>query len=161
MQPNPPHGPGAAKANVKPDEARPDSKPLALDRVWSAFQCMEGNRYRTVLINLPAGAGTVVRVRSWPDDSTEGPRDEFRFDALSGEIASSEIYADKTTGERMLMRILDLHRGSMFGWPGQLVFMLAAAAMPLFVVTGLMLYLSRRRHRRLARRAEMHLLPGE
>jgi uncharacterized iron-regulated membrane protein len=161
LQPNPPHGPGAAKANVKPDDARLDSKPLALDGVWSAFQRTEGNRYRAVLINLPVGAGTVVRVRSWPDDSTEGPRDEFRFDALSGEIASSEIYADKTTGERMLMRILDLHRGSMFGWPGQLVFMLAAAAMPLFVVTGLMLYLSQRRHRRLARRAEMHLLPGE
>jgi sulfite reductase (NADPH) flavoprotein alpha-component len=48
-----------------------------------------------------------------------------------------------------------------FGWPGRLAFMLAAAAMPLFAVTGLLLYLSRRRHRRLAREAQMRLVPGE
>jgi sulfite reductase (NADPH) flavoprotein alpha-component len=154
------HAGKSADADVKPD-IRPDSAPLALDRVWSAFQRAEGDRYKTVLLNLPAGAGTIVRVRSWAGGSTDGPRDEFRIDAVTGEITSSEIYADKTAGERMLMRILDIHRGGVFGWPGRLAFMLAAAAMPLFAVTGLLLYLTRRRHRRLARQAEMRLVPGE
>ena len=40
-------------------------------------------------------------------------------------------------------------------------FMLAAAMMPLFAVTGLLLYLSRRRHRRLVRQPVGHLVPGE
>ena len=143
LQPKVPRGPRAAKAGANRGDAKLDNTPLALEAVWSTFQRAEGNRFRTVLINLPAGAGTVVRVRAWLEDSTEGPRDEFRIDAASGEIVASEIYADKTVGERMLMRILDIHRGSVFGWPGKLVFMLAAAAMPLFAVTGLLLYLSR------------------
>jgi sulfite reductase (NADPH) flavoprotein alpha-component len=164
LQPQAPRGARAAKSDLKTDgkaDTAADSKPLALDRVWSAFQRAEGPHFRTVLLNLPAGAGTIVRVRAWPEASTEGPRDEFRIDAASGEVVSSEFYVDKTIGERMLMRILDIHRGSIFGWPGKLVFMLAAAAMPLFVVTGLVLYLSRRRHRRMARQAQMRLVPGE
>jgi uncharacterized iron-regulated membrane protein len=39
--------------------------------------------------------------------------------------------------------------------------MLAAALMPLFVVTGFLLYLSRRRHRRMSRPAIGSLVPGE
>jgi uncharacterized iron-regulated membrane protein len=161
MQPKAPRAAKAAKSDVKSD-TRPESKPLMLDRLWSTFQQAEGGRHKIVLLNLPAGAGTIVRVRSWAqEDSPEGPRDEFRINAATGEIVSSEIYADMTTGERMLMRILDIHRGSMFGWPGKLMFMLAAASMPLFAVTGLLLYLSRRRHKRMTRQAQMKLVPGE
>ena len=107
------------------------------------------------LLTLPAGAGTVIRIRSWAQDaSLDGPRDEFRIDAVTGEMASSDIYADKTLGERILSRVLDIHRGGIFGWPGRLLFMLAAALMPLFMVTGFLLYFSRRRHRRVP-----HLAP--
>ncbi|WP_407159300.1 PepSY-associated TM helix domain-containing protein [Bradyrhizobium sp. STM 3557] len=160
LEPKAPRGARAAKSDVQAGTKR-ESRPLALDRVWATFQQLERNRFRTVLMNLPAGDATIVRVRAWAEDSTEGPRDEFRIDAASGELVSSELYADKTIGERMLMRVLDIHRGSIFGWPGKLVFMLAAAAMPLFAVTGLLLYVSRRRHRRLAHQAEMRLVPGE
>jgi sulfite reductase (NADPH) flavoprotein alpha-component len=164
-----PKAPRAAKAGVKagakPDaksDIAPESKPVALDRLWSTFLRAEGARYNIVLLNLPAGVGSIVRVRSWSQEgSLEGPRDEFRIDAATGEIVSSELYAEKTIGERMLMRILEIHRGSIFGWPGKLVFMLAAASMPLFAVTGLLLYLSRRRHQHMSRQAQMSLVPGE
>ena len=150
-----------AKQDAKPD-AKSDTKPLALDRAWSTFLHQDGGRFKTALLTLPAGAGTVVRVRSWAqDESLDGPRDEFRIDATTGEIVSSEIYADKMIGERILSRMLDIHRGSIFGWPGKLLFMLAAAVIPLFAVTGFLLYLSRRRHRRLYRPALGELVPGE
>jgi uncharacterized iron-regulated membrane protein len=163
MQPKAPRGVRTAgdKSNAKPD-TKPDAKPLALDRAWSAFLHEEGSRFKIALLNLPAGAGTIVRIRSCAQgESLDGPRDEFRMDAATGEIVSSEIYADKTIGERMLSRILDIHRGSIFGWPGRLLFMLAAAMMPLFAVTGFMLYFSRRRHRRLSRPVIGDLVPGE
>jgi sulfite reductase (NADPH) flavoprotein alpha-component len=155
-----PKKPRRARADASA-EVRPDGNSPALDQVWSTFTKIEGDRYKLALLNLPTGGGAVVRLRAWPQDHLEGPRDEFRIDAASGEIVSSEIYADKTVGERMLMRVLDIHRGSVFGWPGKLVFMLAAAAMPLFAVTGLLLYLSRRRHRRQVRQAQLRLAPGE
>jgi uncharacterized iron-regulated membrane protein len=75
---------------------------------------------------------------------------------------SSEIYADKSLGERILASVLDIHRGAILGWPGKLLFMLAAALMPLFMVTGFMLYLSRRKHRLASRPAALGtLVPGE
>jgi uncharacterized iron-regulated membrane protein len=159
MQPKSPRAVGAA--DVKPD-TKPDSKPLALDRAWSTFLHEQGSRFATAQLTLPAGAGTLVRIRSWARDAShDGARDEFRIDAVTGRLVSSEIYADKTVGERILSSVLDIHRGSVLGWPGKLLFMVAAALMPLFVVTGFMLYLSRRRHRRLSQPAIGSLVPGE
>jgi len=151
MQPKSPRGVGAA-----------DARPLALDRAWSAFLHEQGSRFATAQLTLPAGAGTVVRIRSWARDAShEGARDEFRIDAVTGRLMSAELYADKSIGERILSSVLDIHRGSIFGSPGKLLVMVAAALMPLFVVTGFMLYLSRRKHRRMSRPTLGSLVPGE
>jgi len=139
-----------------------DAAPLALDRAWSAFLREQGSRFATAQLTLPAGAGTVVRIRSWARDAShDGARDELRIDAVTGRLVSSDIYAEKSIGERILASVLDIHRGSIFGWPGKLLFMVAAALMPLFVVTGFMLYLSRRKHRRMSRPTVGSLVPGE
>jgi sulfite reductase (NADPH) flavoprotein alpha-component len=155
MQPKSPRGTGTGTGAT-------DAAPLALDRAWSAFLHEQGSRFATAQLTLPAGAGTVVRIRSWAHDAShDGARDELRIDAVSGRVVSSEIYADKSFGERILASVLDIHRGSIFGWPGKLLFMMAAALMPLFVVTGFMLYLSRRKHRRMSRPTVGSLVPGE
>jgi uncharacterized iron-regulated membrane protein len=162
MPPKSPRRIGTADAksiDIKPADA---NQPLTLDRAWSTFLHEQGERFATAQLTLPAGAGTIVRIRSWARGAShEGARDEFRIDAATGRLVSSEIYADKTIGEQMLANVLDIHRGSLFGWPGKLLFMVAAALMPLFGVTGLMLYLSRRRHRRMAQPALGDLVPGE
>ncbi len=160
MQPKPARG--AAASEGKADTKSTETKPLGFDRVWTAYLQQENNDYGRALLTLPAGAGTAVRVRSWSRDSSlESVRDEFRIDAVTGRVISSDRYADKTFGERVLAGVLDIHRGAILGWPGKLAFMLAAAMMPLFVVTGLLLYLSRRRHRRLAPPPVASLVPGE
>ena len=144
------------------DVAAADARPLALDRAWSAFLHEQGDRFATALLTLPAGTGTLVRIRSWARDAShDGARDEFRIDAVTGKLTSSDIYADKSIGERILASVLDIHRGSILGWPGKLLFMSAAALMPLFMVTGFILYLSRRKHRAASRPALGTLVPGE
>ena len=158
LQPKPqPKSPPAMRTRAA------DAAPLTFDRAWSTFLHEQGNRYAIAQLTMPGGAGTVLRVRSWTQDTTQdGARDEFRIDGLTGRLVSSEIYADKTVGERTLARVLDIHRGSIFGWPGKLLFMLAVAMMPLFMVTGFLLYLSRRRHRRLSQQPVLgKLVPGE
>ncbi|MBI5132267.1 MAG: PepSY domain-containing protein [Rhodopseudomonas palustris] len=152
-----PRGPGmAAESGGK----RETSATLPLDRVWSSFVQQQGERFVTARLTLPAG-GSLVRVRSWTTDATDGVRDEFRIDAVSGKIVSAELYAAKPLGDRILARVLDIHRGNILGWPGRLAFMLAALLMPLFAVTGVLLYLSRRRHKRMAQRPVGGLVAGE
>jgi sulfite reductase (NADPH) flavoprotein alpha-component len=134
-----------AKAARAPQADRAAS---SLDLAWSAFRERFGATYAVATLILPSGASTVIRVRSVSKDAPgEAARDEIRIDGVTGRIVSAELYTDKTAGETIIARVLDIHTGSMFGLIGRIVFMLAAALMPLFMVTGYLLYLSRRRLR--------------
>jgi uncharacterized iron-regulated membrane protein len=138
------------------------AQPIGFDRAWAAFLHEEGSRFSRALLTLPAGPGTVVRIRSWGKNSTlDTNRDEFRIDAVTGQLVSAERYTDKTFGEKIIANVLDIHRGAILGWPGKLAFMVAAALMPLFAVTGVLLYLSRRRLRRPAQPPLGQFVPGE
>lgn len=156
MQPKmPPKSPRAA------GRAEP-AQPIGFDQAWTTFQREEGDRFSKALLTLPAGPGTVMRIRSWGKDRTlEATRDEFRIDAATGQLVSAERYDDKTSGEKIIAAIYDIHRGAILGWPGKLVFMIAAVSMPLFSVTGILLYLSRRKLRRPAQPPLGRLVPGE
>lgn len=138
------------------------ARPIGFDQAWTTFQREEGDRFSRALLTLPAGPGTAIRIRSWGKDSTlEATRDEFRVDAATGQLVAADRYADKTFGEKIIAAVYDIHRGAILGWPGKLAFMIAAALMPLFAITGLLLYLSRRRLRRPAQPPLGLLVPGE
>ncbi|TYL86808.1 PepSY-associated TM helix domain-containing protein [Bradyrhizobium cytisi] len=159
--------PHVAAAKMQPKQPRPPGRPepaqpVGFDRAWSAFKHEESDGFARAQLTLPTAPGTVMRIRSWPKDSTlESMRDEFRIDAVTGQIISAERYADKTPGEKAVASVLDIHRGAVLGWPGKFAFMIAAALMPLFAVTGVLLYLSRRKLRRPAQQPLGRLVPGE
>jgi sulfite reductase (NADPH) flavoprotein alpha-component len=159
--------PHVAAAKMQPKQSRPPGRPepaqsVGFDRAWSTLQHEESGGFARVLLALPNGPGTVIRIRSWPKDSTlDTTRDEFRVDGATGQIVSAERYADKTFGEKVIANVLDIHRGAFLGRAGKLAFMVAAALMPLFAITGLLLYLSRRKLRRPAQPPLGRLVPGE
>jgi len=156
MQPKPAAKAPRAVVRPEPEQA------VGFDRAWATIQHEEAGRFSRVLLTLPNGPGTVIRIRSWPKDSTlDTTRDEYRIDAITGQVISAERYADKTLGEKIIANVLDLHRGAFLGWPGKLAFMIAAILMPLFSVTGILLYLSRRKLRRPAQQPLGRLVPGE
>ena len=68
-------------------------------------------------------------------------------------MASAERYDDKKFGAQIVSSIFPLHSGSYFGLVGVIVFLLASLAMPVFAVTGWIMYLQRRAPR--ARRASL------
>lgn len=159
--------PHVVAAKMQPKQSRSPGRPepaqpVGFDRAWSALQHEESGGFARAQLTLPAGPGTVMRIRSWPKDSAlESMRDEFRIDAVTGQVVSAERYADKTLGEKTIASVLDIHRGAILGWPGKLAFMIAAALMPLFAITGVLLYLSRRKLRRPAQPPLGRLVPGE
>ncbi|MDN4987034.1 PepSY domain-containing protein [Bradyrhizobium arachidis] len=159
--------PHVAAAKMQPKQPRPSGRvepaqPVGFDRAWSTLLREESGGFARAQLMLPAGLGTVMRIRSWPKDSTlESVRDEFRIDAATGQVISAERYADKTLGEKVIASVLDIHRGAVLGFPGKLAFMIAAALMPLFAITGVFLYLSRRKLQRPAPPTLGRLVPGE
>lgn len=148
--------PRGAKGGGKAAAAEAPAEP-SLDRVWATFIADQGSRYHIAILQVPNGQNSVVRVRSVAKDAPhEDARDEFRIDSVSGRMVSAERYADRTAGESVLAGMLYIHRGAFLGLPGRIAFMIAAALMPLFTVTGFILYFSRRRLRAQSKPSRNH-----
>jgi sulfite reductase (NADPH) flavoprotein alpha-component len=98
---------------------------------------------------LPQGAGDPLEIRYLDrDPAHERALNTLALDAASGAVLKSERYAEKSAGGKLVASILMLHTGEFFGVAGSIAFGLASLAMPLFAVSGWLLYLDRRRARR-------------
>lgn len=109
--------------------------------------------YRQITIMLPQAATQPVQMRYLDADvAHERASSQISVAQDGSAIVSHERYADKRAGERLMASIFPLHSGSFFGGFGRLLFMLSSLLMPLFAVTGWLLYLDRRGNRRGNRR---------
>lgn len=141
-----------------PEGAREGRGPGAVDvtafaRAWQTFAQETGGRFASVNVNLTARPGKPMEFRYLE----ERPRHERAFNTLAidseGRVVKSERYADKPLAARLVSSIFPLHSGSYFGLAGVIVFLIASFAMPVFTVTGWIMYLQRRAPR--ARRAAL------
>ena len=72
-------------------------------------------------------------------------------------MKSDQRYSDRSFGSQLLASVYALHVGSYFGMAGRILMMLASLAMPLFFITGWLLYLDRRRKKRAVRASRADL----
>jgi len=119
-----------------------------ISRAWDAFvRETESHGFSTATLNLSNGDAIEIRYLD------AAPRHERAFNTLrvaaDGAVQSHDRYADRPFGARLVASIFPLHSGSYFGIVGTVLFMFASLAMPLFTVTGWMLYLERRRRKRM------------
>lgn len=138
----PPRAAAAAKVEGKPAPLTPD-----LTTAWQSFQNLAPG-WQFAQLRLPERAGAPVQI-AWLDVSAthERARNQLRV-ALNGQIQHDERYADLPTARRAVGAIYPLHMGTYFGLPGRIIVTLAALIMPLFAITGWLLYLDRRRKAR-------------
>lgn len=134
-----------ARAGRVPGRNGPEG-PLALDAAWAAFKAGEGAEAAQAIVTLPGPDATRIRIRYLANAADNpGARNEMTFDPATGTRLSASSFADKALGQQIADAMLEVHRGRFFGGFAALVFFLAALAMPLFSVTGLVLYVLRRR----------------
>ncbi len=139
----------------------------SLLRPWSRFEQLAGQSggWQFVQIRLPRKAGQDYQF-NWL--STGAPhamaRNRTRI-GNDGQIKRDEPYAHLSTARQALTSIYPLHVGSYFGLTGRIVMMLASLLVPLFAITGWMLYLDRRRKTRSSKNSGLHSLatpvPGQ
>lgn len=131
--------------------------PADLTLAWDTFQRNAGP-YTLVSMRLPENASQPIQFTYLaPDAAHDRARDRLSILPLTGEIKLNERFADKSRGGRFIGAIYTLHMGTYFGLPGRIVMTVAALILPLFGISGWMLYLDRRRKKR-AVRAERALL---
>ncbi|OGB26733.1 MAG: hypothetical protein A3I66_13405 [Burkholderiales bacterium RIFCSPLOWO2_02_FULL_57_36] len=138
------------KSPVRAQQAPPADLALA----WAAFQ-REAGPYSSVTLRLPEKPAQAVQI-NYLDAQPAHNRANNRMllDAQNGAVIEHDRYADKPAGAKLMSSMFALHSGSFFGMPGLILMMLASLLMPLFGITGWMLYLDRRKKKKILRAAK-------
>lgn len=135
-----------AGGKAGPDAA--DAAPLDLTRAWRTFEQRAGP-WTQASLRLPARPTQAVQFTWLATDAThDRQRNRMSIEPLTGEVPVDDRHAQRSAAARALATIYPLHMGTYFGLPGRVAVMVGSLAMPLFAVTGWMLYLGRRRQRR-------------
>ncbi|QRX84111.1 sulfite reductase flavoprotein subunit alpha [Glaciimonas sp. PAMC28666] len=159
---------GAQKTGIKRDEKsggrrqKSDSPVLAdgseerlnLEITWQAFlqATAKTGGYSSARLRLPEQPGKPVQIIFLAANPPhERARNQMMVQPLTGKISQLERYADKSAGGRLIGSVYPLHMGTYFGLPGRIIMTLAGLGLPLFGITGWLLYLDRRRKKRLVR----------
>ncbi|MES2353692.1 MAG: PepSY-associated TM helix domain-containing protein [Pseudomonadota bacterium] len=118
---------------------------------WTTFQ-QTVTSYRSVTLRLPERPQQPVQISYLDADSPhDRASNRISIHSLNGTVLLHERYADKSVGAKFMASIFALHSGRFFGMPGVIFMMIASALMPLFAVTGWMLYLDRRAKKKMSR----------
>jgi sulfite reductase (NADPH) flavoprotein alpha-component len=140
--------------------AAPQAVEVDYQALWRNVQDAAGPQLASWNLRLSALPGQPVKILYLLDDAAH-PRayNQLSLDPASGEVRNHRRYADKSFGARLLTSVYALHTGEYFALPGRILMMLASMAMPLFAITGWLLYLDRRRKRRAAAMARGTVAP--
>jgi len=128
------------------------------DAIWSSIYSNAGPGLSAYNIRMPAVAGQPATIYYLLDDSPhDRALNQINLDPATGEVKSHDRYASKTFGSQLLTSVYALHTGSYFGLAGRIILTLSSVLMPLFFITGWLLYLDRRRKKRQVRDARKGL----
>ena len=129
-----------------------------LTQTWTGVKAQIGREYSSLTLNIPKNADAKVEL-SFVDaiPQHERARNQAIYNYQDNKFEKFELYEDKKLNEKIMSSMLPVHRGSFFGSTYQFIAMLASLAMPLFFVTGWMLYLKRRKQKKLTQAARQSL----
>ncbi|ETK13633.1 putative transporter-like membrane protein [Pseudomonas sp. FH1] len=128
------------------------------DAIWSSIYSNAGPGLSAYNIRMPAVAGQPATVYYLLNNSPhDRALNQINLDPATGEVKSHDRYASKTFGSQLLTSVYALHTGSYFGLAGRIILTLSSLLMPLFFITGWLLYLDRRRKKRQVRDARKGL----
>jgi sulfite reductase (NADPH) flavoprotein alpha-component len=134
--------------------------PLDLTLAWNTFIKAEP-QFTNAQLRLPEKSSQPVQfIYLGPLAPHDRARSRMTVMPQSGEVRQMERYEDKGFGGQAIAAIYPLHMGTYFGLPGRIIMTVASLMMPLFGITGWMLYLDRRRKKK-ALRAERESLQQE
>jgi sulfite reductase (NADPH) flavoprotein alpha-component len=119
------------------------------EAIWSSIQSTAGPELKSYNLRLPTAAGQPAMVYYLLQDSPH-PRalNTIMLNPTNGKVRNVARYAEKNLPGQLLVSYYALHVGSYFGIVGRIVMTCAALTMPLFFITGWLLYLDRRRKKR-------------
>lgn len=131
----------------------------ALNQSWTSFNQTYKAAYSSATFTLPKEPEKVEISFVDAIPQHERARNTAVYNLQDQQLEKEKRYADKKLNEKIMSSMLPVHRGSFFGPVWHFMAMLSSLAMPLFFVTGWMLYLKRRKQKKLTQEARNALTP--
>lgn len=149
----PPHEQQRKGGRGQPGPAGP--APTAdYEAIWASLQKAAGPGLSLYNVRMPPVAGQPATVFYLLKNSPhERAFNLIVLDPATGVIKKHERYDDKSYKAQLLSSIYALHVGSYWGLTGRILVTVASLTMPLFFITGWLLYLDRRRKKRQVKQA--------
>nr|WP_256930337.1 sulfite reductase flavoprotein subunit alpha [Pseudomonas sp. D1HM] len=149
----PPHEQQRKGGRGQPGPAGP--APTAdYEAIWASLQKAAGPGLSLYNVRMPPVAGQPATVFYLLKNSPhERAFNQIVLDPATGVIKKHERYDDKSYKAQLLSSIYALHVGSYWGLTGRVLVTVASLTMPLFFITGWLLYLDRRRKKRQVKQA--------
>nr|WP_314607086.1 sulfite reductase flavoprotein subunit alpha [uncultured Janthinobacterium sp.] len=140
--------PRMAQAPAKKGGGKEQAPAVDISLAWTRFQ-QHAAGWTLASVRLPTRAGEAVKF-TWLAGDAPHERARSRMSILpaDGTVTENEPYSQQGLGARLVNIIYPLHMGTYFGLPGRIIVTLASLGLPLFAVTGWMLYLGRRKAKR-------------
>ncbi|MBF8755826.1 PepSY domain-containing protein [Pseudomonas guariconensis] len=150
------HKRGEGRGRHGPQTLDKNAPPLVVDydAIWTSLKEAAGPSLVSYNLRLPPAGGqpaTLFYLLEGVDH--ERAFNTLTLDPATGQVKRHERYTDKSFKAQLLQSVYALHVGSYFGLPGRIIVTLASLTMPLFFITGWLLYLDRRRKKRQVRAA--------
>lgn len=150
------HKRGEGRGRHGPQTLDKNAPPLVVDydAIWTRLKEAAGPGLVTYNLRLPPAGGqpaTLFYLLEGADH--ERAFNTLTLDPATGLVKRHERYTEKSFKAQLLQSVYALHVGSYFGLPGRIIVTVASLTMPLFFITGWLLYLDRRRKKRQVRAA--------
>lgn len=124
------------------------------DAMWASIQKAAGPDLSQFNIRMPPAGGMPATVYYLLKTSPhERALNQITLDPATGVVKRVDRYDDKSYKAQLLTSIYALHTGSYWGITGRVLVTVASLTMPLFFITGWLLYLDRRRKKRQVKQA--------
>ena len=147
---------GEGRGRHGPQRVDKNAPPLVVDydAIWATLSNAAGPGLASYNLRLPPAGGQPANLFYLQADA-EHPRafNTLVLDPANGQVQRHERYTDKSFKAQLLQSVYALHVGEYFGLVGRIALTIASLTMPVFFVTGWLLYLDRRRKQRQVRAA--------
>ena len=120
---------------------------LSSQRVQEIFNLFKENitDYSSVSLKFEGKKGVYSLTYIKKEPMHYRARNEISLDMKNNTIVKHEEFSKKPLEEILIKSVIPIHTGEYFGRIGQILILLAALTMPLFTITGFMMYFQRRK----------------
>jgi uncharacterized iron-regulated membrane protein len=101
------------------------------------------NTSETYSIRTPRDSAGAFNISILKKGAIENTADSYSIDQYNGKIVATQLFADKSLGQRIRSYVKPVHTGSVYGIPTKIISFIVCLLACIFPVTGIMMWLNR------------------